>query len=331
MLQNIPLSTESWYCVIRRLKVWINSPGRAPFRPYALLVANLESGLLLEAKAFESCPEAAELFAALTELMVDFRPRAVLFEDSRWMAKMQPELEHIEVETGLHDDPTGTEVMVTSLETHLRGGRAELPALLDQSGATLNTVGAFFSAAADCFRAAPWSEFTDADLLNVWVGEQYQPACVSVLGNAGIQYGLSVYWSAEQLQWMFEQDPDNHGVLPAEGLHALYYEGMTAVAFADLEALEAYEWPVAGESAYPMPVILYPGGPVGRPDVDQLRWYESFLLALPQVMLHSLRTDHYGVLMPFDAEIPVNTSGGFYLVRVQYPAGNGPGEPPFPG
>lgn len=312
--------TESWYCVIRRLKVWVNSPGSAPFRPYALLVVDLDSGLVLDARAFESCPTAAEVFSELTDLMGDRVPRAVLFEDSGWMAKMQPELERIAIDAGLHDDPDGTEMIVTSLETHLRGGREELPALLDQPGATLNTVGAFFSAAADCYRAAPWGEFSDADLINVWVGEQLQPACVSILGNAGIQYGFSVYWNAEQLQWMFEQDPDNHGVLPADGIHALYYEGITAVAFPDLEALEAYEWPVAGERAYPMPVIMYPGGLVMRPDADQLRWYESLLLALPQVMLHYLRTDRFGALLPFDAEMPVNTSGGFCLVRVQYPA-----------
>ncbi|HZW04244.1 MAG TPA: hypothetical protein VFF68_09975 [Anaerolineaceae bacterium] len=324
-LRNLPQSPEIWYCVIRQLKVWVNSPERRPFRPYALLVLNLDSGLMIEGEAFETAPEPADVFDSLADLMMGHpeapsRPQAVLFEESRWMARMLSGLERIEIETGLHDDPTGTDTMVSELETHLRGGRAELPALLDQPGASVQTVGAFFSAAAACYTAAPWQELSDADLLRVWVGPQAQPALVSVLGNAGIQYGLSVYWSIEQMQRVYAQTGDEHDSLPAEGLHALFYEGMNAVAFADLEAMEAYGWPVAGETAYPMPVILYPGGGIDRPGAEQLQWYESLLLALPEIVRHHLHADSLGELAPLDTEITVNTSGGFCLVRVQYPA-----------
>jgi hypothetical protein len=78
---------------------------------------------------------------------------------------------------------------------------------------------------------------------------------VTVMGQGGMEYGLILQRTWEQVEGLFHELDDPIRSMPSEGWHAVSFKPAYQLAFADLDAIETYNWQVAGEEAHPLPAI----------------------------------------------------------------------------
>lgn len=158
----------------------------------------------------------------------------------------------------------------------------EPPGLLDARGVTVERVRSFAEAAADWFRAAPWRQLSDADLIQI---ESPKPPrglswCV-VLGAGGSTYGMAFYPSrAAYNRFLQAGRSDEFDSSSTAGLTQLFFEAMDALPEADARLWVEHDLPVVEEGAYPFPVKITSQGRVARPSKRELSFFEAILAAL---------------------------------------------------
>ncbi|MBI4769498.1 MAG: hypothetical protein HY784_03555, partial [Chloroflexi bacterium] len=106
----------------------------------------------------------------------------------------------------------------------------------------------------------------------------------------------------------------------------MFYEGISALPFDDLDALEEHGWEVADDQAYPVPVFFWRDKGLRRPDPTELAWLEVALRAIPELVRDHLRPDGKGDYQPLDLTLTVPTHAGDKLAQAKYPAGLLPRE-----
>ncbi len=81
----------------------------------------------------------------------------------------------------------------------------EIPGLLSIPGTDPKMIAKLFEAAAIFYRAAPWKRLADYQSLAVTIDPPGQQLFVQVMGNGGMEFGLSLYTAWEDVVRMFEQ------------------------------------------------------------------------------------------------------------------------------
>lgn len=331
---KLPQLAESWYVIIRQLRVWIAPPDEDPWRPYAVIVLNLETGMLQKAEVAPAPPESEQLLKILLEVMLKppretgqkpHRPQHILVPEAALAAALAPELAGLGIKTGHEPHLEGVGELVQELENHLRGG-PEHPGLLSVKGVTPELVGGLFAAAAEFYRAAPWVQLTDQHTLAIRVFPEKQPRFVQVMGNGGVEYGLAMYkkWADVERVYSFADNPLE--ILPDSGGHSFFFDTINHLPFADLDALEKYGWEVADKRAYPAPLIYSRAGQVKRPSPADLRWYEAALRAIPRFVTEFLKPGPAGDFLPAEATFSVPAHAGETTIHIKYPGGVLPKE-----
>lgn len=130
-------------------------------------------------------------------------------------------------------------------------------------GLSMEQIGRFFSAAAAYFRAAPWSNITNEDILRAEVrgGGKWS---ASVMGMAGELFGLALYERHEDLLALLGADPGR----PLDAMRTmkgsvitLSYDRRDEVPKAMQKEVRKARWEIAGPSAYPTIMAMNtPGG-----------------------------------------------------------------------
>jgi hypothetical protein len=324
-LQRLPQVAETWQVARTRLRAWITPPGKTPYRPHLILVVNLDGPPVVLNKIVTKPPSPEQVLDLLGRAMLapasgagrPRRPTAVEIADEALAKSLSPELAKLGIRSVQVATPELFEV-VTDLEEHIAGHK--LPSgLLETPGVTPEQVGGFFAAAAFFFRQAPWRFLTDSDTLTVqFPAQEGKKYYAIVMGNAGLTYGLAVYDSWSDLQKIYQGTPPQRLARQMDA-RSLLYEKITTMPFADLDAMEQYDWEVADPAAYPVPVTVTRRGQVERPDMAQLAWYEAVLRAIPPfVRNHLLRGLSH--LRPATATMTVPTVHGEVAVYLEYPA-----------
>jgi len=329
---EVPQSTDTWYFASRRLRAWIVAEDDEPVRPYLLIVVNLSTGLIQNLTVGKKpVPEEAQktLFTAMTRpprgLKIEpQRPARIFFEDRQLQQSLAPALQEVGVQTMYRPRPGELDELVEELEAQLGGDRAEIPDLLSGVRVTAKMIGALFAAAADFYRAAPWVQLANEDVLAIRVPPQKEPYFVSVMGQGGVEYGLALYKKWEDVQRMYLPHDDPLEVVSPGGSHSLLFNDITEVPFDDLDAIEKYGWDVADPGAYPVPSIFLPPDQVRRPGRDEILWYEAALRAIPEFVRQHWSVSPQGEAQPAEARIPATTAAGAVMVEIKYPAGELP-------
>jgi tetratricopeptide (TPR) repeat protein len=331
-LLGLPQSTETWYLAVRQLRTWFAPEGEDPERPYLTITANAHTGAIHGfALGEKPAPNQARqsLFEAMArppkELSVEpHRPARIFLEDRELHKAIAPALQAIGIEAKYRGYSEFIDELVAHLEAGMREGMPEVPGLLSQRGVSPKIVGKFFAAAADFYRAAPWVQLSNDDLLAVRVGDQKEPYFVTVMGQGGVEYGLALYLDWAQVLQMYQPHDHPLEIAPFEGAHSLLFEAITGVPFDDLEALERYGWEIAGPQAYPLPLVFVPPDAVKRPDRDKILWYTAALQAVPAFVEGHLERNDQGEIQPIQARLTVPGPTGALPVQVTYPAGDLP-------
>ena len=330
-IKSLSAADEHWLVVVHHLRMWITPPGEAPSRPYGLFIFVLENGFALGSDLTPTAPTADQVQAALFKAMRKppavsgpaRRPAGIAMVDANLARELQPVLDEIDVQLAVMPEyPPEVDDILREMETAMNGS-PEPPGLLSVKGVTPEFVAHLFAAAAEFHRAQPWIALSNEQTLAVRVPPERRPRYVSILGNGGVEYGLSVYNKWEDVQRLFENSDDPMEALPDKGVHVVMFNEITYVPFDDLDAVEQYGWEVINSEAYPVPLVYHrASGTTRRPALKDLRWDEAALRAIPIAVDGFLKPTGLGDYEPFETTVEVSTSSGPIKVDVKYPGGD---------
>lgn len=331
-LLDLPQTGDSWLFAIRRLHTWILSKRKEPFRPFLMIAINRSSDIIRGSALMEkSNIQGARkvLFSAMTHSSKELetkpqRPARVIFEDRDLLQALAPGLQKIGVQATCYPHNEQLDAMLKDLEANLNESQPDIPGLLSGNKITPQVVGDLFNAAAEFYRAAPWIQLSNDDILSIRVLPQKEPNYVSVMGQAGVEYGMALYLQWADVERMYVSHEHPMELIPSEGSHSFLFNEITEISFDDLDAIEKYGWPVADKKAYPFPAIFEPARHVRRPDREEILWYECVLRAIPEFILDHMKKNTNGELKHIEARILVSTSTGQKTVEIKFPAGDLP-------
>jgi hypothetical protein len=330
-IKALPAVDEHWLVVIHRMRLWITPPDEAPARPYGLFIFVLENGYALGSDLIPTAPTAEQVQAALFKAMRKppavsgpaRRPAGIALVDENLAQELALALDEIGVQLAVMPEcPPEVDDILREFEAAMNGS-PEPPGLLSVKGVTPEFVAHLFAAAADFYRARPWVAMSNEQTLAVRVPPERQPRYVSIMGNGGVEYGLSVCNKWKDMQRLFESSDDPMEALPDKGAHSLLFNEITYVPFDDLDAVEQFGWEVINSEAYPVPIVYHKAsGTVRRPTLKDLRWDEAALRAIPIALRGFLKPTGLGDYEPFETTVEVNSSSGPITVDVKYPGGD---------
>lgn len=331
-LLDLPQTGDSWFFAIRRLHTWILPKRKEPVRPFLMITINrsrdiIQGSSILEKSDLQGARKV--LFSAMTHPPKELdtkpqRPTKVIFEDRELLQALAPALQKIGVKATCYPHNELLDAMVKDLEAHMNNDQLRIPGLLSGNKNTPQMVGDLFNAAAEFYRAAPWIQLSNDDIMAIRVLPQKEPYYVSVMGQGGIEYGMALYLRWGDVESIYLPHDHPMEVMPAEGSHSFLFNEITEISFDDLDAIEKYGWRVANNQAYPFPAIFEPADHVRRPDRDEILWYEAVLRAIPEFVQNHVKKNMDGELQPIEARILVSTSTGQKTVEIKFPAGDLP-------
>lgn len=165
------------------------------------------------------------------------------------------------------------------------------------------------------YEARPWEFLGDTDVLAI---EEPSPPVqglshATVMGQAGMEYGISFFSGLDQYENMMESDPEDEGVfLEHDTVWSLMFNTADHTPVDDMELWNSQGFPLVGDSEPRLPVFNcfdinqeYPQ----RPGVEELEYATALLIALSQMSPDDLGT---GVF-----ETQLSTGDGFGNCRIK--------------
>jgi tetratricopeptide (TPR) repeat protein len=328
-LKQLPQKPETWFFCQRTLAMELDGELA---NPTVLALVNLTDLQILQLNIYESAPDPAIGRDLLLQAMDQpgqggispHRPKTVMFEQADLMDASAPALREIKVEASLGQAPPIIDSILSELAHAFVHTPAEVPGLLSVPGTNPKMIASLFEAASQFYRAAPWKIVADFQTMAVTIDPPGEEFFVQVMGNGGMEFGLSLYRSWEDVLGMFEFSNSPMDVLPEAGMHGLTFEAKADLPDEDQAALRRYGWKTAGSKACPMPVIFTRDGGVERPPRQELLHYEALLRGLPGFIKSHLVPDGQGDFLPAEAVIETQNADGPVRLTIRYPAGEMP-------
>lgn len=328
-VMKLPQERLSWLVVVRRLRSWLNE-GDEILRPWLMLCLSRSVGVMIGTEVILAPPTPEEALHTLFQFMLEpmpgslqspCRPAKITFEDRALALAVRQDLNALGIRASFGNAPRDVDFMIGSIEEAMREEEGEeIGGLLEAEGVTPKRAEAFFAAAADFYRAEPWIRLGNTQTLAISFPPADQTWYVTVMGQGGMEYGLILHSTWEQVERLFHELDDPIGGIPSEGMHSLSFEPPYQLPFADLDAIETYDWEVAGEVAYPLPAI-FDLEQVLRPPDAELELWERVMRAVVAFTSGHLQPNGMGDYLPVEAEMTVATGKGEVAARVRYPAG----------
>ena len=265
--------------------MWIDSPtGGRPTRPTAALWVAKPAGMigmhLLESDGeteVEAAIRAVVDLALRHESELLGRPGRIEVTDEAFGATLVAELGDPGVVVDVVRELRDVKEVLTSFVAHEQE-RSPVPTLMSSDGVTLDDVREFAAAAELFYRAEPWQYLMNEDVLAVASpGLDKAARYAVVMGNAGLQFGISFHDSPEAVE-AFTQGPT--GGRFKKTYWAVTFSLPEEMPIPDLVLWEDQALPLANESAYPVPIGYGPGDRVVRPSRKLLHAFTSVLAAL---------------------------------------------------
>ncbi len=331
---QLPQKPEIWQVAFRELRTWIVPPDEEPYRPFGMLVLNLTREMIQGLKLFEFEPEPDEVATQLMEVIrhpekhvsrKGYRPKEIRFDNEHMAEALKERFAAWGIRLTVAPLVEVAGHIFNDFEEHLRGG-PDIPGLLSVPGVTPELIGDLFEAAAALYRAAPWERISDEHTFAITVPPEKKPRFLKLMGYAGIQYGLATYKRWEDIEQLYMMVDDVAEGLPEDGGHSFLFHDVTTTPFDDLEAIEEYGWEVAGEEAYPVPVVFHRDGSVSRPTKQDLLWYRAAIRGLLAFLEKHLKPRGVDKFQDTEADVTVDTHAGQVRVHIRYPGGTLPPE-----
>ena len=324
----LPQGSAAWWAVVRELRAWTEE-GDAFFQPWGLFVFEPQAELILGGHLFPRAPAPREILAHLHAAMLEpahgtdypsGRPADIIFEDTDLARRMRPLLREIDVRAIRREPVPQVDDLIRRFEAALNKDAPKIDGLLESDDVTPEIAKSFFAAAAAYFRAQPWVALNNSQTLAISFPPGEETWYVTVMGQGGVDYGMVVQRTWEQVTELFQNLDDPLEAVPREGWHAVSFEPRHMLPFADLEAIETHAWEVAGAAAYPLPLI-FDRDRANRPPGVELQLWGRLMWGVVGLVKHGLVPDGAGdyQLLQVDVQLPAASGGG--TAGVRYPAG----------
>jgi hypothetical protein len=323
-VDRLPQTNEMWEGTVRRLRAWITPRNQSPYRPYVILVVSRAAGKVVGSEIVENVPSPDQVLNVLAKAMrhptlgggKKRRPAVVYVDDKALVEALTPRLQEVGIRCEYQHTLREVEQAMLSMEEFMTK-REPLPGLLKSPGVTPHMVKGLFEAAAFFYREAPWQWIDDARPIEVRYPPDSRPRYAIVMGHGGQVYGLAAYNSPDELRAIYAGTPPKRLLGQMEWTSLLFGE-VIEVPFDDLDDMEKYGWPVAGELAYPIPIRVTRTGQPVRPGKSDLLWFEAALLAIPTFVRDRLQAEQ-GVLRPAESTLTVAMADGEDRIHLHYP------------
>jgi len=315
---------EIWECTVQRARTWITPEDRAPYRPYFILTVSRD-GRVMGTELIEEEPTPYDVINGLAKAMCHptpgsggkRRPASIHLDDKSLTRAVASELEAIDVSCRYRRTLPEAEQALQALERFLRGGEEAIPGLLEAPGVTPFMIKGLFEAAASFYHEAPWRWIDDGNPIEMRYPVDSQPRYAVVMGHGGEAYGLAIYNSTEVLHQIYDGTP-LHQVMGQEVWTAILFGKAIETPFDDLDAIEAHDWPVADDYAYPFPIPAGLSGQPSRPGKSHLLRLEAALLAIPDFLAQHVRANE-GLPQPAEATLTIMMADKEDRIRLCYP------------
>lgn len=314
---------EIWECAVRRARTWITPPDRHPYRPYIILTVS-RTGKVRGSEIVEAAPTSSEILNVLAKAMLypipgaggRRRPTVIHVDDEGLVEALAPELEEIRVRCEFRHSLRAAEHALRAL-MHYMGDEEAIPGLLEAPGVTPPMAKGLFQAAAFFYREAPWRWIDDANPIEIHYPPGSQPRYAVVMGQGGQAYGLAIYKSTDILHETYAGTPSDQ-LVGREAWTVLLFGEAFEMPFDDLEAMETYDWPVAGTHAYPLLFQIGLSERPARPGKSELLRLEAALRTIPRFVREHMKT-HQGLPRPAEETLTIAMADGEDRISLIYP------------
>lgn len=323
-VSHLPQTDEAWEVTVRRMRTWIAPKKEAPYRPYIILVLSPRTGQIVGSDIVDKLPTPDQALNSLVQIMLHptsgggkrRRPTVIYIDNEALVKALTPRLEEIGIRCEHRHTLRAVDDVLRSMEQFMTK-REPLPGLLRSPGATPFMIKGLFEAAAFFYREAVWRWINDSRPIEVRYPPDAKPRYAVIMGHGGQTHGLAMYTRPDDLRLTYSGMPPERLAGKMEWISLLFGEE-TEVPFDDLDDMERYGWPVAGKSAYPIPLRISRSGVPSRPGKSELLWFEATLLAIPVFVRKHLRAER-GTLRPAETTLTVTTSSGEESIHLRYP------------
>ncbi len=178
-----------------------------------------------------------------------------------------------------------------NLETTMNQ-REPTPGLLSVPGASVPLMAELYAAAAEFSRQAPWRYFLNFEPIELrYPSDGQRTRYAIVLGSGGEIYGLSLYESLDDVAVVFAKTAKQPTSRPITWV-SLILEEASVLSYDDLDAIERYGWPVAGEKAYPFVMKATSSNNESEaPSASEQAWLAAALRAIPVFLTQHIHAD----------------------------------------
>jgi hypothetical protein len=244
------------------------------------------------------------------------RPTVIQLDDPVLTEELAPELMKVDVSCEFRHALPEAEQALQALERFL-GHEGMIPSLLSAPGVTPFMIRGLFEAAAYFYHEAPWRWIDDMTPIEIHYPVDGQPRYAVVMGHGGQTYGLAVYNSTDVLRETYAGKPPDQ-LIGRERWTALLFGEAIETPFDDLDAIEAYNWPVADKCAYPLPLQVGSSERPTRPGKSDLLRLEAALLALPRFVREHMRA-RQELPRPAEETLTIVMADGEDRIHLRYP------------
>lgn len=330
-IRRLQQSDVTWLCTARRAPTWIVPRGKPPYRPYIVLVIEQETEMIRRTTLKDERPTPDVVLESLLKAMTSSllgplgaligfgkrcRPARILLDDADLAQALAPRLAEIDVRCSYSPSSGLLDATLREMEAHM-AKREPIPGLLNVPGATEPLIREIFAAAGDYYRQSPWRWIDNESPIEVRYPHDGRIRYALVLGSGNETFGLSFYESLQDLDVaLYTTDPEQ--VAGQISWFSLIFEDEMTMTFDDLDAMEKYNWPLAGELAYPLIIKANPPDGWGTPSASEIAWLAAALRVIPDFAVDHLQADR-GQPRPAEATYPLSGVHGGQSIALRYP------------
>jgi tetratricopeptide (TPR) repeat protein len=286
-LRRVPQAFDVWQAEVRSFGGRMEVNGEL-IHPWIVLVASRSGASVLGQSVTESIPGPEQVWDVLAEAiqapMVGERHRPTTLQVRADAAELWDELEsHVE-ELGVVVEPVEELDFLDFVLDELRQDllSEQPPPLLEMPGVDPPKLARFYEAAAEFYRRAPWRRLGYETAIKVeWDALESGPRYGVVMGQSGLTFGLALYDDLAILRRLWTSNSSDEKNARETVALTVTYDDAAGITDLDLDAIEQYDWEIAGSEAYPA-IFRKERGMSMRPPMGwELELMEACLRVIP--------------------------------------------------
>jgi hypothetical protein len=301
---RLPQRDATWECTVRKSHSWVEERNGRARRPWFVLAVDLSQQLIATANVLAGKPTAEAVLTSLLDGMNQMggaqwlgtgiplpepsRPARILIDNAALADELRPHLARLEIEIAHAQAVPACDAIFDELSQDMNPNAP--PPITRTDGLDEAMALEFFAAADMFYRAAPWEELFNEDIIEIRFGDEPAWYC-SIMGGGGQEFGLSLYPAVEDVNEVLT------GKHPAKLKQTSAWLGATfdeehVAAFADLDFIEQHGIQIATEMAYPLVFSTILPTTIRPATLAQVQMIAAAFRTLPQfVIAHMMAAD----------------------------------------